>query len=758
MRASPDSTGTGQNPRRQAGLPRRTLSWTAELGFAAGAAVLSLAGAAIVMRLWRADLHTPFDYQGEVNYNLMLVKGLLDHGGYQENPSLGFPFGQDLYDLGLGTDRVNFVLMRLFGLVTSDPVLVTNLFFLLTFPLAAVAAVFVLRRLGVGPAPALVAAVLFSLLPYHFSRNSHLFLAAYYAVPLAAYIVFGVFGEVRLFARRVNSRRGIPAWITWQSVATVLICVVLGSTGVYYAAFTLVLVSGATLLVFARLRDRRQLLVGAALVGLVGATVVVNLAPTLKYQLNHGVNRAVLRTPQETEEFSLKLSELVLPTDGHRIASVAAWKDRYVQTSLLPSERGQAIGLVATVGFVWLWVVALLAIVGRRTERSLLLYASAAVIVSFLVATTGGLSTILAYVITPQLHAWNRISVFIAFFSLVAVAVLLDRLHGFLRERGLGAAFGAVLAVILLAGALDQTTNRAIPAYAAVSREYHQDDEFSAAISARLDGGDSVFQLPYVPFPEAEPPRPMQDYDPLRPYLHQNELRWSYGATKGRSENWAGDLSAKPLSLVVPAVAAVGFAGIYLDGAGYPDGGRVARSELARITGSQPLSDERGRFAFIDLRAYRDRLEQAGAARVAALRAAAIHPLHIEVGPGFYPQEQDGAHSWHWAAANGELRLINPSGGARTAVLEARLAREPDAAPVIVSLPGGKQKRLQAVPGGSPVRLALTLAPGTNTVHFSTAAPAVLSANVSRALYFRLVDIVLVESVLRESSRGSAHR
>jgi hypothetical protein len=30
-----------------------------------------------------------------------------DHGGYFENPSLGAPFDQELYDYAIGTDRLN---------------------------------------------------------------------------------------------------------------------------------------------------------------------------------------------------------------------------------------------------------------------------------------------------------------------------------------------------------------------------------------------------------------------------------------------------------------------------------------------------------------------------------------------------------------------------------------------------------------------------------------------------------------------------
>ena len=88
-----------------------------------------------------------------------------------------------------------------------------------TFPLAALTAFLVLRRLGVGPPGAFAASVLFALLPYHFLRGEdHLFLAAYWAVPLGCFLVLSVLADTPLvtplrsrralaIARRLRDRR-----------------------------------------------------------------------------------------------------------------------------------------------------------------------------------------------------------------------------------------------------------------------------------------------------------------------------------------------------------------------------------------------------------------------------------------------------------------------------------------------------------------------------------------------------------------------
>lgn len=109
-----------------------------------------------------------------------------------------------------------------------------------------------------------------------------------------------------------------------------------------------------------------------------------------------------------------------------------------------------------------------------------------------------------------------------------------------------------------------------------------------------------VFQLPYVPFPENPPVNRMVDYDGLRGYLHSDDLRWSYGAIRGRNDPNAA-LAAEPTPALVKDVAAAGFAGIYVDRFAYADQAAKLEAELAATLGTKPLVSENGRFSFFQL-------------------------------------------------------------------------------------------------------------------------------------------------------------
>ena len=497
----------GRNPQGHRALTSRR-----EAAFVASAAVLAGAGATIFLRLWDADLRVPFAYSGDATLNLTLIKTVMERGWFYENPRLGAPSGQQLYDYPvLSGDGLHVAFFWLAGLFTGDASLVMNVFFLLTFPVTAVVTYLILRRLTLGSETALVIALLYTLLPYHFSRGEvHLFLAAYYVVPIGAYLALSVLDG--------RARIGL-------ATGGLAVLVALASGSFYYSAFTVLLVAVAAALRFFASRDRRAFLPAAFVVGVILAVSLVQLAPTIVYRAKHGTNDEVAKRYWfESENYSLRLTHLLLPVDGHRIDALASQKAEY--TAQIPQNEGKAatLGIVGSVGFLWLVGVALLAIVGAwpgaiAPFRGLAALTLAAV----LVATTGGLSTLLA-VVWPQIRAWNRLSIFIAFFALLAVGLLLESL----RLRLPRLAFSALLAALLVVGALDQTTPFFIPPHAGLAADYRADRSWYRSVEGRLPQGGSIVQLPHEPFPEP-PPGLRPPYEPAKAYLHTSDAPLELG-------------------------------------------------------------------------------------------------------------------------------------------------------------------------------------------------------------------------------------
>ena len=726
----------------------------AEVG--AGAAVVgsAIAAAVIFLQLWRADLRVPFAYSWDANFHAMVVKGVLEHGWHNENPSLGAPFGQELYDFPLSLDNLHLVEVKALGLVASGPAVAMNLFLIVSFPLVALSAYLVLRQFRLSQSVAFVAALLFTLLPRHFSGEGHLFLTSYWNVPLAVYLLIALStGEPPLFVRRPETHGRLRGYVTPRSLATVLLCVAVGSSSFYYSSFTILLAAAATAIGLLARRDARVLAAGAAVVFVIGASVLANVAPSLAYWHEHGRNPLVAqRAPEESERYALRLTTLLLPVDGHRFGPFAHLTERYRATTPLRGEPVEALGAVAGIGLLWLIGVALAGCVGRPVGDRLTRHSAALAVVAFLVATTGGISALIAYLATPQLRAWARLSLFIAFLSLVAVGGLLDRLRSLLatRRRG-GALFAAALAAVLVVGALDETSDDLVPEYRTVEGEYRLDDAFVRQIDRVLPPGSMVYELPYLSFPEGINPG-VANYDLVRPYLHASELRWSYGAMRGRPADWASLLAGRPLSVQAAAVAASGFRGIYVDGFGYPDGGAGVVATLRRLLQVEPLVRPTGRMVFFDLRPYRRRLQATyGRAELRALRDATLWPTHAEGERGLSEPEGEPPQTWRWATeGNVVLTVVNPANSVRRALFRTRIetaATQP--AWVRISYPDGTSERRLLARGRAKVERRLALQSGDNLIAISTnAEPLPAGDGDARRRYLRLFDTIVTDDVL----------
>ena len=75
--------------------------------------VLCVAIAATSIGAWH-DLRTPFLYTGDATYYQFVIKTILDHGWYTQNPDLGAPFGATMYDFPI-PEPTHLAVIRLLG-------------------------------------------------------------------------------------------------------------------------------------------------------------------------------------------------------------------------------------------------------------------------------------------------------------------------------------------------------------------------------------------------------------------------------------------------------------------------------------------------------------------------------------------------------------------------------------------------------------------------------------------------------------------
>ncbi len=725
-----------------------------EVAWALGAVLLATIAAILALRLWRGDLSVPLSYHGDALSVDAVIKAAVENGWYQHNSDLGAPLGQTFLDYGgyIG-DHGQLGLLKLLTLVTSSLPVLVNVFFLLGFPLAALSAFLVFRVLGASRGPALVGAVLFAVLPYHFLRGEdHLFLTSYWGVPPACYLFLrALAGEALLTRERGRWLRG---WATPRTVGSLAICLLLGLTGVYYATFAIILLLTAAV-VTGMWRGARASLPALALIGAIAVILLANAAPNLIYRAKHGTNpEAGQRQVSESEYYGLKLADLVLPVQGHRVRALANLRGRYDATSLpQPSTEASfaTLGLVGTIGFGWLLIFALGRLAGLRARfRSVhrTRYAGAAVgsIVLFGVGTVGGGSALIAYLISPQLHAWNRVSIFIAFLSLLAVALLLSGGLQRLRARGVSPALGWIgLALVLALGVADQTSDRFIPEYAVLAADYRSDHAFVTQIQHRLSRSAAVLQLPYEPFPE--PPRAAGRegvYDPFRAYLNSTTLRWSYGQVKGRPADWQSRLEVSKPQRWLAAATVAGFSGVYVDRRGFDDGGQAIEAKLGRLVGRPLLVSRDARLAFFDVRQLGRRIRGLNTPHsLQAARTALLDPPRIFPGTNF--GVQPGAPTLLAGAFTRAATVIVRNGLHHDRRLEFDAILSTDARTamqVSVVAPDGRRSDHTVAPGRPlALGLAFNAPPGDSPISLAAAPREPLASTLAPPLHVAIAGV-----------------
>jgi phosphoglycerol transferase len=691
-----------------------------------------------VMRLWRADLHVPFAYSGDSLCVEMWIKGIMENGWYLHNHSLGLPGSFEMEDYPIA-DSLHFLLCKLISLAIHDHAVVFNIYFLVTFPLSALSAFWVLCHFGVSYRPSLIASLLFAFTPYHFIRGEyHLLLAAYYLIPLVVMLMLQICqGWNPWFRGRKETSAGPKGWMNGGLLLSLALCLLVGSSGVYYAFFSCFLILVAGIWSSFQQKTWAGLMVGGLFITGIVISVCANVLPSVLYHARHGANvDAVVRYPTEAETLALKINNLLLPMPGHRL------EKHFHPAYTGGHDFGTNLGIVGGCGFVILIGRYLF---GRYSTSSpqILDFLGILSISALLLATAGGFGYLFSLLITPWIRCYYRIAIFLAFFSLFAFALVFDKIGNRICRFRVGKlVYAGLCLVVLLGGIWDQTSKLwvFIPPYQAIKEEFQSDAEFVKRIEV-LVPHQAIFQLPCVPFPELLVNHVFSS-DLFRGYLHSTTLRWSSGAFKGRPvDYWQREVSRQPADKLAETVALAGFAGIYLDRNGFADAGASLESQLGRLLHCQPVVSSNQRLAFFDLTHYQQDLrERLGESEWQRKREAVLRPLDLSVSwsGGFSFMEGDPVNNWRWCSRRGELQILNSSNRAIEIVMEMSLCRaEGRQADLWIQGPGfSEHLEINGVP--SFFKKRLNLPPGRHIIGFHADGERVTDKLVFRVNNFRM--------------------
>jgi hypothetical protein len=567
---------------------------------AAAAALVAILFLFYRLELWSYPMGVPLGFQGDGLVPLMLTKTINSHGWFIVDSSLGAPGFLNLADYPITSDSFNLLIMKIMGWFLPDHFYVVNWFFVLRFPVTAAVAFACIRALGVRLSLAIALGVLYAFVPHNLIRGQgHLFIGTYFVLPPLILLLVKLARQDEVWS--LKSRR-LWAWT--------LFCVCLAASGVYFAFFGcfLFVCVGILNLVKGARRMVQAVWPPVYFCGVVTVTTILLTLPSILYWYREGRNPEMTgRLAWESELYGLKIIQLVLPISNHVLATFRRYTHTYNASAPLVTENTMAcIGLLASIGFAFLLLYALVQAGGFRLTSSradirqsqsdfgALSYMT---LCSVLLGTIGGLGTIFNYAVFSDIRAYNRISIFIAFFGIAALGLVLERL--FSSNKFLNSRFMWVFVASLMgAGLYDQTGLIGLP-WAAQIKAFEVEKRFSKQIEASLPAGARVFQLPIVPFPESPAVGTMIDYEHLKQPLLTKGLNWSYPSMRGRAPfNWQKEVSELATDDFLYRVWDRDFKAVYLDLHGYSDRGASIIKKLTSLLGPAKGISEDGRRVF----------------------------------------------------------------------------------------------------------------------------------------------------------------
>ncbi len=651
----------------------------------------------LVLHLWQWNPWVPFDYASDALYTLSVAKAIAQHHVPWLNPNLGAPYGANWLDFPAFT-TIDSLFMLALTAITRYPGLLVNALWLAATVATAASACWSFIRLGLRETPAIALGAVYALQPFTFARGiTHLNLV-FYAVPLLCA------AAIELASGRWIARARMPRYV-WIGVVLQGFAYAYGA---FFACFALLI---ATLGAFCARKTRHSALLGVGALAALTAATLINLSPSLVYVASHGANPGLAyKNAAESEVYALKLRQLFTPIPEHPFPPLRAIEKRIAEVHFqLETENVTSrLGTLASLGLLYLFAVALLACFGSRPAPPVTMASAGLAIACVLLATTGGFGALFNVLVFDDIRAYNRIVVFVSFFALVGLGEWLsgvwDRVAGVKVPRAWATA--ALAALALLAG-YDQAAATQFRDHMGRGRRFAEDAAYVKRIEAAIPANAAVFELPFTDFPLDVGHPPMGPYDQARPYIHSHGTRWSWGAMSERKGQWNVETAKLAAPQMLARLKQAGFAGVWLDRAGY-DAGQSPEAGLTAALGA-PIDSEDGRIAFYALAGY---TPPAGA-------GAEADPMFVFYSTGFYPFETGAGERWRWCGKTGRIDFENPSRASRTVRFSMMLKTgQAEAAPVDVTVDGARERllvssagtayeRTMTIPAAARVRMTL---------------------------------------------------
>lgn len=553
--------------------------------------IIIIGGLIIVLQLWNSNiLKYPLGYSGDATQVYYFYNTYIQDGVFSGNSRAGIPYISDALDFSTG-EFISIFTQSLIMKLAPNFVAGVNIMFLLGFILAGNITFYVLSRMDYSYNVSLVGAVVYAFLPYHFFRGIvHFMYGFYWFVPLLIYYVI-----YYLTADEENGWGGDKKLSDY--VMHIIMIIAAASHGIYFTFFSMFFVTVA--LVIKVIFQRKKSKIWIDFIAIF-SIYLLSCVPIVLSRIRYGANPSVAsRLGMESELYSLKVAQLLMPITGHRISLLNEWRNYYNSYPLTNENHTVSLGLCMSIGLVFLLLgifVVFNNIERKKTYVACVKLSAAAL----LLASVGTFSTFISFILSG-IRGYNRIAPFVAFIALLGFVIILELLY-----KRIHFIVSILFTIVIISGGIyDQTSTSFIPQYNVIKEKWDNDEKFVSEIEKMEPEGAWIFQMPYVSYPEAGTTNGMGDYEEFTGLFHSKNLKWSYGAIAGREGDiWFKQLQNYNMEEQVRRLSVIGFAGIYVDKSGMGEKFESTIAELQEILKVDPIISDNQNLYYYTMSKY----------------------------------------------------------------------------------------------------------------------------------------------------------
>lgn len=490
--------------------------------------LLALASSVIcffVLNLWEANLSVPFTFSQDGIGWSVIVKNIIDGGSPYKYVNLGAPF-DNTWDYMPDFNLALTIVVRILSIFTNRFGIIINFIFLLSIVLVAWTCAYSLIKCDVNRWIAFGLSLMYTNLPYHYYRGTqHLNLSCYFLVPIVCMVILKIFKDEE-FSRK-------------SYIMISVLFFLLGMSDLYYTYFSLLIMVCVVIIKLIQTHNMKG--IKPFLCSLISSILGLATCFVVWFCSRGNINSISTmdnRNLYDLEIYGLKISSLIMPVKGHLFPLFNKFTENYVNSTPF-NEEGvfAALGLVGAIGLI---VSIIAVLINDKKKENIIAKCGTVNLIIIIIAVNAGLSVIIAQLVTHAIRCYNRLSIYIAFYSFLTIGLLLNEVIKKSNKHRLIKII--IVSMLFFVGLIDQVSVDNIPRYSSNREKY--DEAFAVGdFFTRENIEGNVYFYPFQSTNDFSQMNQRDRYEMYLPCLFTKaDIKWSVYYGNEKRDEWANDI------------------------------------------------------------------------------------------------------------------------------------------------------------------------------------------------------------------------